>query len=85
MAKEKLTLYMDKETARMAHQVAGALGKSVSELVREYTIRMHREIESGKTSPEVSKWIGVLRSKKSYKQLREEHIRSVWQRYEDLA
>ncbi len=81
MGKEKLTLYMDRETARKAHQVAGSLEKSVSELVREYTLRIHQEIGSVRTSPEVSKWIGVLKSKKSYKQLRDEHVRSVWKRY----
>lgn len=84
MSKEKLTLYMDKKTSRMAHQASATLGKSISELVREFTVRLHREIESGHISPEVSRWIGVLRTRKSYKSLREEHIESQSKRYEDL-
>ena len=85
MSKEKLTLYMDQEISRMAHEVAGSLGKSVSELVREFTVKTYQEIESGEISPSISKWIGILKTRKGYKPLRDQIIRNRLQRYEDLG
>jgi len=85
MSKEKLTLYIDKKTSRMAHHVAGSLRKSVSELVREFTVKMYQEIEAGEISPPVSKWIGVLKTKKGYKTLRTQLIKDRLKRYEDLG
>ena len=85
MSREKLTLYIDKKTSRMAHQVADSLGKSVSELVREFTGKMYREIESGEISPAISKWIGVLKTKKGYKPLRDQIRNDRLKRYEDLG
>jgi len=78
-------LYVDKKTSQMAHDVAGTLGKSVSELVREFIVKMYREIESGEISPSISKWIGLLKTKRGYKPLRTQIINDRWKRYEDLA
>ena len=85
MSKEKLTLYVDQKTSRMAHEVAGSLGKSISELVREFTVKMYQEIESGDISASISKWIGALKTKKGYKPLRDQIIQDRLQRYEDLS
>ena len=83
--KEKLTLYMDEKSSRTAHELAESLGKSVSELVREYTAESRRKLKVTKIAPEVSKWIGILKTKKSYKKLRDDHITARLKRYEDLA
>jgi hypothetical protein len=83
MSKEKLTLYMDERTSRLAHRVAKSLGKSVSELVREYTLRMYHEIQSEDISPFIAKWIGALRTRKSYKSLRDEISNERLKRYEN--
>ena len=83
MSKEKLTLYMDKRTSRLAHQVAKSVGKSVSELVREYTVRMYHEIQSDDISPEITKWIGALKTRKSYKALRDQITGERLKRYEN--
>jgi Family of unknown function (DUF6364) len=83
MSKEKLTLYVDQKTSRMAHRVASTLGKSISELVREYMLRIFRQIEAGEISPSVSRWIGAIKSKKTYKSLRDEMISDRVRRYEN--
>lgn len=83
MSKEKLTLYMDEKTSRMAHQVAKTIGKSISEIVREYTVRMHQEILSDDISPAIKTWIGVLKTRKSYKALRDELTHERLKRYEN--
>lgn len=85
MPKEKLTLYMDEKTSRMAHQVARSTGKSISELVREYTLRLYEQIESGGVSPDVTKWIGILKTKKGYRALRDDFIRERLKRYESTG
>jgi hypothetical protein len=85
MPKEKLTLYMDEKSSRQAHELAESLGKSVSELVREYTAEARRKLKITEVVPDVSKWIGILKTKKSYKKLRDEHIKGRLKRYEDLA
>ena len=76
---------MDEKTSRMAHQVASSAGKSVSELVREYTVRMYQEIQSGNISPDIAKWIGVLKTKKGYASLRDQISSDRLRRYEDLG
>lgn len=81
--KEKLTLYMDENSSRRAHKLAESLGKSVSELVREYTADLNQKMKVPEISPDVSKWIGILKTKKSYKKLRDEHVTARLKRYED--
>ena len=83
MGKEKLTLYVDDKTSRMAHEVANTLGKSVSELVREYTVRMYRELETDEIAPPISKWIGALKTRKTYKVLRNQAIEERLRRHEN--
>jgi Family of unknown function (DUF6364) len=83
--KEKLTLYMNEKSSRQAHELSELLGKSVSELVREYTAELAQKLKVTKVSPDVSKWIGILKTKKSYKKLRDENIKVRLKRYEDLA
>jgi hypothetical protein len=85
MPREKLTLYMDKRSSRLAHELAESLGKSVSELVREYTAEMRSKLVITEIPPQISKWIGILRTKKSYKTMRDEHIKARLKRYERLA
>ena len=70
-------------TSRMAHQVAASLGKSISELVRKFTVKMHQSLRDGEISPEVRKWVGALKTRKSYRVLRDEHIAERMKRYED--
>ena len=82
MAKEKLTLYIDEKTSRMAHQVAASTGKSISELVREYTAQLYQQIESGSISQEVAKWIGTVKTRKSYRHLRDQITDQRLKRYE---
>jgi Family of unknown function (DUF6364) len=83
MSKEKLTLYMDHRTSRLAHEVARSVGKSISELVREYTVRMHHEIQSDEISPAITKWIGALKTRKSYKALRDQIMGDRLKQYEN--
>jgi uncharacterized protein YutE (UPF0331/DUF86 family) len=85
MAKEKLTLYVDEKTSRMAHEVASTLGKSVSELVREYIVHMYQQIDSDEISPAVAKWIGAVKTRKAYKTLRDQVTQDRIRRYEDLS
>ncbi|MBI5194723.1 MAG: hypothetical protein HZA10_00205 [Nitrospirae bacterium] len=83
MPKSKLTLYMDEDITRLAHKTAKLTGKSVSVMVKEFFLQREKESQSKEISPFVSRWIGMLRTKKSYKALRDEHIASRLKKYED--
>lgn len=74
---------MDEKTSRLAHGVAKSLGRSISELVREYTLRMYHGIQSDDIDPEILKWIGVLKTRKSYKALRDQITDERLKRYEN--
>ncbi len=84
MSKDKLTLYVDEEMNKLAHQTAKLSGKSISMLLREYLISKRKEISSKEISSKVSKWIGLLETHKSYKQLRDEHMSDKLKTYENL-
>jgi len=84
MAKAKLTLYVDEKTSKLAHKTARLSGKSISTIVKEYFMNKQKEIRSKEISDSVSKWIGILDTKKTYKELRDEHIESRLRRYEGL-
>lgn len=83
MAKAKLTLYMDENITKLAHKTAKLSGKSISTLVKEYIVQKTKKVWSGEISPSVSRWIGILKTKKSYEKLRDEHIASRLQKYEN--
>lgn len=83
MPKSKLTLYMDEDITKLAHKTAKLSEKSISTMVKEYFIQREKEVRSKEISPFVSKWIGVLKTKKPYKELRDEHIASRLKKYEN--
>lgn len=83
MPKSKLTLYMDKDTTKLAHKTAKLAGKSISTMVKEYFVQKERGVRSKEISPSVSKWIGVLKTKRPYKKLRDEYVVSRLQKYEN--
>jgi hypothetical protein len=82
MAKTKLTLYVDETISRLAHRRAKQSGKSVSALVGEFLAHREEAAKRGDIAESVTKWIGLLKSRKSYKQLREEHIEDRLRRHE---
>lgn len=82
MAKEKLTLYVEEEVSAAAHQIAKTSGRSISAMVEDF-LKQRNGDQSGKSVPKnVSRWIGFLRTKKTYRQLRKEHLESRRKRYE---
>ncbi len=84
MSKAKLTLYVDKGISKLAHRRAKLTGKSISTLVKEYFIQKENEIKNKDISPDVAKWIGILDTQKTYKELREEQIIFKMRRYENI-
>lgn len=83
MSKSKLTLYMNKDITELAHKTAKLSGKSISTMVKEYFVKKERGTRSKEISPSVFKWVGLLKTKKSYKQLRDDHITSRLKKYEN--
>ncbi len=83
MAKTKLTLYIDEETGRIAKRTAKLLGKSVSALVQEFFKQKARSYGDIDIDESVKKWTGIIRSKKSYKELRETIATERLKKYED--
>ncbi|MBI4690365.1 MAG: hypothetical protein HY754_08885 [Nitrospirae bacterium] len=84
MSKAKLTLYVDDNIAKLAHRTARLAGKSISIMVKEYFIQKDRETHTNGVSPAVSKWIGILTTKKTYKKLRDEYIDYRLKKYESI-
>lgn len=74
MSKGKLTLSLDKEMNQLAHRTARLSGKSISTLLKEYLLQEERKIQSRQVSSSIEKWIGLLKTSKTYKELREEQI-----------
>lgn len=85
MSKAKLTLYVDEDVAKIAHRRAKLTGKSISGMVKEFFMQKEREASAGDVSPSVLKWTGILRTKKSYKKLRDEHIDHKLKKYESAG
>ncbi len=85
MSKTKLTLYIDKDVARLAHETARLSGQSISNMVKKYFIERGRMARSTEISAGVSKWIGILETTKTYKELRGEHVDNRLLKYEDTA
>lgn len=84
MSKSKLTLYMDEDVTKLAHKTAKLSGKSISTMVKEYFVQKEKEVRSKEISPSVSKWIGILKTKKPYKEFRDEYVDSRLQKYENI-
>lgn len=84
MPKAKLTLYMDEDITKLAHKTARLSGKSVSNMVKEFFIEKKKELQSEEISSSVSKWIGILKTKKTYKRLRDDYVDSRLQKYENI-
>ena len=82
MPKSKLTLYIDEDTNRWAHRTAEISGRSISAMVKEYFIEKAKQIRSKPISPSVLRWVGVLKTPKSYKELRDEAVKSHLRKYE---
>ena len=83
MPKSKLTLYVDEDIVQSAHKTAKLSGKSISTMVKEYFVKKEKGARSKEISPSVFKWIGLLKTKKSYKELRDDHIASRLKKYEN--
>lgn len=84
MPKAKLTLYIDENISKLAHKTAKLAGESISNMVKEYFIQKEKALRSKEISPAVSKWIGILQTRKSYKKLRDEYIDSRLKKYEGI-
>lgn len=83
MPKTKLTLYVDEKTSRLAKKTAKLSGKSVSALVQEFFKHKAQARSDIDIDEPVMKWIGILKSKKGYKELREESLKERLKKYED--
>ena len=84
MTKTKLTLYVDKETSELAKKIAAYKGKSVSELVSGYFTSEAYKINDLGISDSVSKWIGIIETDKTYKELKEEITTEKIKKYENI-
>ena len=84
MSKAKLTLYIDERTSKLAHRRATLSGKSISTLVKEYFDQKEKEMKSAEISDAVAKWVGILDTQKTYKELRDEHIISRLRQHENI-
>ena len=84
MAKTKLTLYVDKETSELAKKIAAYKDKSVSELVSGYFTAEAYKINDLRISDSVSKWIGIIETDKTYKELKEEITTEKIKKYENI-
>lgn len=82
MPKEKLTLYVDEDLSDLAHRIAKSSGKSISGMVEEYFNRRGEDWKDTEVSATISKWVGLLKTKKTYRQLRNEQIASRIKRHE---
>ncbi len=82
MSKRKLTLYIDEETGKLAKRTSRLSGKSISVLVEDY----FKSKSQGRTKIEIDdairKWIGVLKEKRTYKELREDTLDDRLKKYE---
>ena len=84
VTKTKLTLYVDKETSELAKKIAAYKGKSVSELVSGYFTSEAYKINDLRISDSVSKWIGIIETDKTYKELKEEITTEKIKKYENI-
>ena len=84
MTKTKLTLYVDKETSELAKKIAAYKGKSVSELVSSYFTSEAYKINDLRIADSVSKWIGIIETDKTYKELKEEITTEKIKKYENI-
>ncbi|MEI7616930.1 MAG: DUF6364 family protein [Actinomycetota bacterium] len=84
MTKTKLTLYVDKETSELAKKIAAYKGTSVSELVSGYFTSEACKINDLKISDSIFRWIGVIETNKTYKELKEEIITEKIKKYENI-
>lgn len=84
MQKSKLTLYVEEEISRLAHKAAKRTGKSISVMVKEYFIQQEKRGKTLPVSPAVQQWIGILKTGKSYKRLRDDHFGDLLKKHENL-
>jgi hypothetical protein len=85
MVKTKLTLYIDKETVGLAKKISAYRGKSISEMVGSYLNSEANKINDLRVSDKVSKWIGVIETDKTYKELKEEIITEKIKKHENIS
>jgi hypothetical protein len=74
MVKTKLTLYVDKNISEKAKIISDISGKSISAMVSEYFNYKEEEFLKHKISESTTKWIGIAKTDKTYKELRDESI-----------
>lgn len=81
MPKTKLTLYVDKDTSKLAKNISKISGKSVSELFSDYFAEKAGKLAELTISDRVQKWVGIIESPKSYKELRDELVTNKIKKY----
>ncbi len=74
MTKTKLTLYVDKSISKKAKKISNISGKSISSMVSDYFNYKEEQFLKYKISESVNKWIGIAKTDKTYKELRDELI-----------
>jgi len=82
--KTKLTLYIDEETSELPKKIVAYRGTSVSELVSSYFTTEAFKIKDLKISDSVSKWLGIIETDKTYKELKEEILTEKIEKYENI-
>ena len=74
MTKTKLTLYVDKSISKKAKKISNISGKSISSMVSDYFNYKEEQLLKYEISESVNKWIGIAKTDKTYKELKDELI-----------
>ena len=74
MTKTKLTLYVNKDISEKAKKISNISGRSISAMVSDYFNYKEEEFLKHKISESINKWIGIAKTDKTYKELRDELI-----------
>lgn len=84
MKKIKLTLSIDEELIKKARAISKIKDTSISSMFSEYIESKDSDNHNSKISEKVSRWIGIAKSEKSYKELRDEKFNDELNKYEDI-
>jgi hypothetical protein len=84
MKKIKLTLSIDEELIKKARAISKINDTSISSMFSEYIESKDSDNHNSKISEKVSRWIGIAKSEKSYKELRDEKFNDELNKYEDI-
>lgn len=84
MGKAKLTLYLDEKIIRLAKKIAKLSEKSISALVQSFFLKEAKSIKHCEIDTEITSWIGILDTKKEYRELRDSYIEENIEKYENI-